>query len=509
MPVLPLQRVQPGQVSLGRQASAADFGAAEGAAQAERGQLYGQVGQVAAQVADANDHIRQAANQAKLARVAAQYGADLDRAALDLESDPDLDSHEGKIQKTSQDLLERYRKELPTEMHGALEARVFPDQAHARLSVVSFARTKRIDNSRADLEEMARLTTDREAQEADPVRRAQIRGQRDGTFQQAMLSGIIDQGQYDKLVHGADKAVGDADRTRALLANPAAVYHSLQDLNSPLRSGLTEAEVAQWQSRAAEKHEQDLAERRAQANFDRSQQDHAKALADDAAARSADDLLAKGDIPGLQSFLSANRETLTPEHRRFYLERIAAGGGFQNDKTDPAAYIDLSQRSARGEDIHDATDSALRTGKLTREDRDRLLKSADDKRFGDARQTLQMALHVGEAVQDPAARGKAAKALSDYDQWVIEHPKADRAEASKYATQLAQDAALVDLGTLNELRPTFAVPAAGNKQFIDVQATAQALEAAKQSGQIDEFVYRQQKDRIIRWKRIQEAAGVK
>lgn len=484
MPVLPLPRLQPGQASLGRRASPEDFGAGVGQAGAQRAQIFGQVGQVAAEISDANDRIRTAANQAKLSRIAAQYGADLDRAALDLESDPDLDSHEQKIQKSSQDLLEKYRQELPAEMHSQLEARVFPDQAHARLSVVSFARTKRIDNSRADLVEMSRLSADKEAREGDPVRRAQIRGQRVGALDGALHSGILDQAGYDKLVRGSERQVSEADFLAVLEHDPAGAYKALASPNSPLAGGLSEAERLERRKSAQEAFEQQLAQRRALVGFSQGQEDRAKKQASDAAQKSADDLLYSGKIEELHQFIGQSREVLTPEQYRFYSDAVAQGGKGEV-KTHEPLYVDLSRKAARGEPISDELQQGYLSKKITREDYDRLSKASEDRRFSSSREFLDHSFRQGMFDFDPVRQLKSAEAMKQFDDWMAKNPDAGPQDADKFARETLRAFGIRDVRNL--MKPG---DPAGKSGGADIGGIVAAATQKRASGQMTDDEYK-------------------
>lgn len=491
--------------TLGRQATGADFGALEADARGQRAQVVTQgiVGAVEAGIA-----IKNAADEMRLGRRAAELSAQIERARFDLEQDPNIDTHEERFGKTTQELVKNAKEGLDPRIAQRLDDRIFPSLAHAQLEVSAGIRRRRLENAAADRVEMLRLNSDQAAQTFDPIRRAQIRGQTIGALDQGLKTGLLDQAAYDASVRTYDRSVSEAVLRRMIRENPEQAFQRLGDPADPISAGFSQAEREQWKNQAISEHESQMAQQRAQVGFQQAQQERAQKLAEDDAMRNADDLLNKGDIASLQSYLAQTRGTMSPEHRRWYLERIAAGGGFGADKTDPNAYIDLSLRASRGEDVQAAVDSALRTGKITKSDRDALLKSGDDRRFGDARRELTEALRVGEAVDNPGARAVSARALADFTDWMLAHPDASREEASKYGRQLQQDAALVNLGALQELRPSLAVPKPGTNQ-IDIQATAQALEAARQRGEVDDFVYQQQRRRIARWKQLQDAAEVK
>jgi hypothetical protein len=507
MPALPgLPRLQAGPTPQGRRASAADFGALEGQAREQRAGIFGQVGQAAGEVVDIHTRIRDAANQAKLARAAAEYGAELDRTVLDLETDPDLDTHEERIGKASKDLLKRHQQALPPELHGALENRVFPSTANAQLEVVRSTNKRRIRDSVANADEMLRLSTDQAARAADPVRRGQIRGQAVGALEGLRAAGILDQAGYDERVQRLEKGIAEADLLAALEADPAGAYKELGDPASALAAGRSEAERLKARADALRAFEHQLSERRAAASFAQSQADRADRDADDEADQRALDLLSGGDLPGLQQHLAATRGVLSRDRRQFYLDRIASGGGLSDSAgggTNPGAYVDLSNRAAAGQLERGEIDEAFRGGLISKADRDKLVESAGDRRFNTAEKLLSDSLQQSPFKFDTKTQARNAEAKRAFAEFRATNPKASEAEALAYARELIRYSGLQYLA--NALPPRFGAPAASG-QFDAATATAAAM-AAFEAGQLTEDALDEELQRIEAMEDAQKRAG--
>lgn len=220
MPTLP---VAP-PATFGRRASGSDFGADAAAA---RGQA--ELPRAIGGLAEAGLQIKAAADEMRLGRRAAEVSAQLDQLRFELDADPDIDTHESRFEERSQALLERSREGLDSPAATRLEDRVFPALAHSRLEVSAGVRRKRIDASRADLDEAVRLNSEQTAGTLDPVRRAQIRGQTVGLLERARAAGLIDQAKLDESVQFYDANAAEALARRGKNYNPVA---TLQDLEA-------------------------------------------------------------------------------------------------------------------------------------------------------------------------------------------------------------------------------------------------------------------------------------
>lgn len=493
-----------GPTSYGRQASGADFGGLEAEAQGQRGGAIAQIGGVAAEAAAIADRVRKAADQMKVGRQAAEYAAGLDRLRFDLQSDPNIDDHEARFEKGSKELFEATRKSLPPALHAQLEDRVFPALAHSKLEVSGDVRTRRLSNADADRKEMLRLNADQAAQTPDAVRRAQIKGQTVGALDSALASGLIQQGEYDASVRAFDKSVSEADVRKLIREDPAAAFRRLGNPADPLAAGYDQGEREQLRTQALTEHEQQLAQGRSMVAFQQAQQDRAEKKAADVAQRNADDALMKGDAAALNDILDRSRNVMTPEQRRWYLERIAKGGGMagETSHTNPGVYVDLATRAARGDAIPDEIDGAYRAGGITREDRDRLFKASEDRRFGEVSEFIRHATTQGIVDFDPIRQLKSAEVQRQFAEWSAAHPDATPTEALEQGRGLLRVVGIKDGAEL--IRPS---DARGPDGKVDVGPLIQQAMDRAARGELDPTALGMELKRLKDLEDAQQRAG--
>ncbi len=501
MPRLP-QQLQPGAAPVGRRAGAADFGALEAGALAERSQLVGQLGSAAAELEDARSRIRRAAGEAKVTRAAAEYSAARSRQVLDFEQDPDPVTREERFQKAGEDLLKQAQAGLPADLQGALAERVFSSDASARLQVARGANTRLIRDAQADTDEAVRVLSDEEAREVDPVRRAQIRGQRDGALDRAFALGVIDQAQLDERRQRAERAVGDADRLRAFASDPGGAYRALGDPASPLARGLGEKERLEARAAALRQFEHELSEERSALSFQQSQQDRAERDRGESAQRELFDALASGDGAAAQQILARSRNALSPDAYRWGLERIAAGGGLGDHKTAPSAYLDLSNAAAAGTPVREQADALVRAGQLTKEDRDRVVKASEDRRFGDVERFLGDATRQGLFDFDPQRQTKAAEIQRSFSDWRARNPEATSTQALEEGRRLLRAGGIADGARL--LRPTDPGADSGT---VNIPAAVADVIARAQQGLMSDEARDAELARLQALQRAQQQAG--
>ena len=151
MPQLPgIPRLQSGAAQGGRQASAADFGAAPAAAQAQRAGLLGDVGQIAGQAAQMHERIRDARESVRMERALTE--ADLDReqwfdAAKD---DPDENTLEERFAKSERERVQQRAGGIDPGWRGEFEQRSQLSGVRASARVRDLVRGKRIAGSQVD-----------------------------------------------------------------------------------------------------------------------------------------------------------------------------------------------------------------------------------------------------------------------------------------------------------------------------------------------------------------------
>lgn len=467
--------------------------------------MIGQVGSAASELLEVRSRIQEGANQARVGRAAAEYLAARRRSVFEADSDTDLDTLEVRFDKQGTELLEQSRKALPPDLQTAFEDRVYAHEAAARLDVAQSVTRRRTVNARADADEAVRIATDEASRASSSAQRGQILGQADAMLQGLVETGILDHDQYDDRRRKMLKGVADADLLVALEADPAGAFRELGDPASQLAAGRTEVERLQARKDAKTAFEHQLSERRANASFAQTQVDRAEKDADDAADQKALDLLSGGDLPGLQQHLTATRGVLSRDRRQFYLDRIASGGGLSDagSKTNPGAYVDLSNRAAAGQLERSEIDESFRGGLISKADRDKLVEAAGDRRFNSAEKLLSDSLQQSPFRFDTKTQVRNAEAKRAFTEFRAANPKASETEALTYARELIRYSGLQDLA--NALPPRFGAPAAGAP--FDAGAATAAAMAARESGQIDDAQLDEELQRIETMEDAQKRAG--
>lgn len=442
MPTLPGVGIAP-PASLGRRASGADFGALEAEARGQRAQV---IQQGVGQLVEVGAQIKQAADEMRLGRRAAELSAQIQRAQFDLEQDPNIETHEERFQKSTADLLKNAREGLDPGIAQRLEDRVFPSLAHAKLEVSAGVRKRRLENADADRAEMLRLNADQTAQTFDPVRRAQIRGQTVGTLDQALKAGLIDQAHYDASVRAFDRSVSEADIRRLIREDPAQAFRRLGDAADPLHAGRSQAEVEQWRAQAMSEQQQQMREEHEKVRWAQSQADRAEKNASDAAQKDLDDLWAKKDVPGMQAVLRQKRAVLSPEAYEHYVGLMSGTVGAP--KTVPGVYINLSERAARGEPIGDFAIAAYRSGTLDQDDLERVKRLSEERRFGTVAAWLAGNTKQGLYDFDPNREKIGAEIQREFSVFTRENPNATADQAQEFGSKLLRAAKIKEIGQL-------------------------------------------------------------
>ena len=343
---------------------------------------------------------------------------------------------------------------------------------------------KRLDNARGGvIESVDKFDRLIEHAESDQLRQGYIFA-RSNILDAGVASGAVNAAERAQIEERSRGALEAADQRRAqarvieqIRLDPARAYQDLQDPTSPLASGLDEYQRQVSIDQAVTEHQQALANDRAAYTFERTEQERRdKALAEEA-RKGLDDMLVKGDLAGVQQVLPQVRSVLTPDDYRFYLKRIAAGGGLEDAgaSTNPDVYVNLFNRAAAGELVASDADRYARGGQLSLADRDRIIKMSSEKRFGGAETYLSDKLRVGEGVESMTGRTLAADAQRAMLEWRSRNPDATEEEAMDKAVELGSRYSLLNL---SEQEAAMATPklAVGNRtDGFDLDATKNAL----------------------------------
>lgn len=475
MPRLP--QVNPGQVVPLRPVRPDDLGS--GVGQAAYAGAAADLGAISARLIGAE-------REAEVARAEAGYGAKLAEFVQTVEQNPDVDAREQQFEEGRKALSEEFRSSLRggPQYQAAFDAREFQLGERAKLSVREGVIQKRLDNTRGwTIEAVDSLFQQAETERDPTVRAAKLDAAR-RTLDMAEASGAFTAtqkaeqlGQFEGRLRQADERRALAGVRESIRLNPAQALRDLHDPASPLASGLDEYQRQVAIDQAVSDYEQGLASDRAAANYNQAQRDRQEKLISAEAQKQADEALAAGDMGRLDEILDASRDVMTPEDRRFYLKRKAAGGGLEDRdaKTVPDVYVNLWNRAAAGQAIDSDADAYFRAGQLTLGDRDRLIKDSAEKRFGSAEKYLSTKLQVGIATEGMTGRTLAADAQRSMLDWRNRNPDATDDDAMAKAVELGNRYSAFSLSEQEAAMGSPKLGVGDRVNGFDIEATKDAL----------------------------------
>lgn len=465
-----LTRIFAQPATFGREATAEDFGAAQGRATQAQGQALGQAGEAAG-------HIFEGAQQSKVGHAVVNATNELEQVRQKLLQDPDYETHAETFQKAREDILKRYRDTLlPGRFQDDFGLRVEPLANRIGVDVQQNMRDRAEDQSKANLDDSENQFGLLAAQASDPVQREAFRGEYAIQVRDAVRSGFLTAEDAVRRIDRFQKTVGTADRIRAISADPLAAFKAMQDPSSRLLEGLNAAEVAEARKQAADAYSTQLSQQRAAASAARAEAEYREREAGEAATRQLYDLLEQRDLARAGQFLQQARNVLPPDRYEFGLVRLAKGGGLQDTEGAPArsdlnAYLALQQSALAGTPIGPVADGLLRAGRLTKEDHDRLVSSSTKTRFDPAKRFVASATRRG-LFPNPQQNLQAAEAGQQLDAWIQQNPNATPAEAMDAGRRI-----LKDVGIRSELTLRKPTDAADKSGRTDINAAiAKAME---------------------------------
>lgn len=259
---------------------------------------------------------------------------------------------------------------------------------------------------------------------------------------------------------------------------------------------------------------------------DRAEREQDKALKrqQDATERQGYQLANGGQLT--PDWLKANAAHLTPSSLN-YLGQVLQGA---HTVTNPDLYTDLHETirgagsQAERDQATEAANEAVRQQLLKPEDRDKLealaqhvAKTGDQlpawAKEGD--KSINLMAGINDLNPAAGAKERLANGLDAWHEWIRANPQADREQARKEWLNIGKSVQLIDPDqmTITMPRPTYLVqtpPAkAGEQGGYDWDATADAIVAAKDSGEIDDFEMRRQLALTNQWRKAtqQQAAA--
>jgi len=243
-----------------------------------------------------------------------------------------------------------------------------------------------------------------------------------------------------------------------------------------------------------------------------------RAVAEEKAEVVLDGHLEANDVASVEDWLDDpdNAGILDSESRRFYRRRIKEGGGLGQTVTNTDTYIALfdmtsmdvehlremeahkmpsGRQLGREEILADRINEAYRDDRLSRSDRDSLIKASEEHRFGQVQKYLKESLDAGIFEGNAPARVRQQEALAEFTDWRT-HPdnrNASRREAMAIARGLVEDAADLgkEQGGVFDLKPPRFIVRDEASGRIDEGASMKAMVDAKNRGDLkqDEFQY--------------------
>lgn len=252
-----------------------------------------------------------------------------------------------------------------------------------------------------------------------------------------------------------------------------------------------------------------------------------RALAEEKNEVVLDGWLESGDVAEVEKWMAepANAGILDSKSRRWYRTRIKEGGGLGQSVTNPNTYIALAAMTSmdiddlrltgyeaeagdgspednptgaplgREEMLSSRINAAYRDNRLSRTDRDQLLKARDEHRFGGAQKHLEDSLRAGllSGNAGPPSRIKAGEALAEFIDWRTDpaNRKASRADAMSIARMLVRDGSFVNYQDLEQVKLNVSPLLKRDPvtKRIDKKASATAILAARNDGRLTETEY--------------------
>jgi hypothetical protein len=214
-----------------------------------------------------------------------------------------------------------------------------------------------------------------------------------------------------------------------------------------------------------------------------------------------DQLIAAGDLDGLQGFLSNNGRLMNSSDRTRALKAVRR----QDIVTDFTTYATLSERAAGGENVEPEARQAVMQGLLNDNDYRVIVNASREtgwrkrgySHIADNLKPSEFEKKVGNT-----ATIRSANALRDWNTWVRENPNATDAqadtEAKRIVAEYSNTAQVQSVATLR--RPTYLV-STGPSSF-DLRQTFVLTKQAFDKKQITQAEYERQAALIEQWQLI-------
>lgn len=468
----------------GRQATAADFGGGIGQATAALGQGIGVLGDATAQILK----VKADQQDSKAMADATNEIATLDEEFLNDDEPETADARYGERIKEIESNFEKNSS-------GGIP--LFGNAAMGRLKQITFSavqkqrettRMRGIAVARSDGRQAVEVFTRAAAQADTEFNRELFRDHAIDVIDRAEVGGLETPENARLARMEVDLGITNGVLNKLEREDPALALEELNDKASPFVRGMTEAQIQVRKTSAtnaieANEKQETNREDRALKIVERERKAASIEIQNDWIEQSAE-----GEPPSLEEVIRGIQTgNLEPRIAEKWVK--VTTDGFNPATTDTReVYGDLFLRSSNGEPIREAAASAYLDGDLTKSSHDQLIKSSENKRFGEARAKLVTSLLVGTQSNDKGGRSKAAQAASDFDDWAFRNQDATRDQANARADSLILGARNMPIDKIPafNVKPALAVME-GNKLLIPQTAARilRALELGKEKGGLE------------------------
>lgn len=473
--------------------------AAVGTQAAEAAEAVARGAQAFSQMQQLSERVGQAQRAQKLTQLNAAAMQSLNEFELELETDTNYDTFESRYDERLQKIQDDVARvaEGDNALFEAWRSDFARTAIDKRFNVRRAAVKGRIGVARADLDQSLGIYAGLAGSD-DPTKDADITARANLAIQDALAAGIISpQEAVDKSQRFNSSAITNRVN-RDMFNDPIATRKRLIDnaytgLDEPTRTKLLnratdEATQAITRQNAAEDRADRLA-RRARDDMERN------------LGFQVDQMIATGDLDGLQSFLTNNARLMSASDRTRALKAVRR----QDIVTDFTTYSSLSERAAGGENVEPEARQAVMQGLLNDNDYRVIVNASREtgwRRRGYSHIADNLKPGDFEKKVGNTATIRSANALRDWNTWVRENPNATDAQADAESKRIVAEysnaAQVQSVATLR--RPTYLV-STGPSSF-DLRQTFARTKEAFDKKEITQAEYERQAALIDQWMQI-------
>ena len=206
-------------------------------------------------------------------------------------------------------------------------------------------------------------------------------------------------------------------------------------------------------------------------------------------------------------YIEKYHNTLEPQAYE-YLYGLAAG---KEATTDPHTFAPLLTDAMSGKDVTQQAQDALYAGKLSLSDFKNVVEKSDQPRKG---YVARGADYITTALKpnalanyNPDISRSLANAIDDWRQWTEDNPNATEDSARTTYRTLAEHYQAVSAEKATQFMsvPLYMV---GDRNHLDVRATAAATKAAHAAGGLTDAEFERQAELIVKWNALQNAQAL-